>query len=115
MHQWTDVISRAQQGNPAPDRRIEKTPDEWRKQLTAEQFRVTRLAGTERAFSSAMCSLFEPGRYRCVCCGTELFDAANKFESGTGVTWTRAWSAAASSAPSSVSPAGRPSRRCRWP
>jgi len=84
MHQWTDVISRAQQGNPAPDRRIEKTPDEWRKQLTAEQFRVTRLAGTERAFSSAMCSLFEPGRYRCVCCGTELFDAANKFQSGSG-------------------------------
>ena len=84
MHQWTDVISRAQQGNPAPDRRIEKTPDEWRKQLTAEQFRVTRLAGTERAFSSAMCSLFEPGRYECVCCGTELFDSGAKYDSRSG-------------------------------
>lgn len=84
MHQWTDAISRALQGNPAPDRRVEKTPTEWRQQLTTEQFRVTRQAGTERAFSSDMCNLFEPGRYRCVCCGTELFDAENKFDSGSG-------------------------------
>ena len=42
------------------------------------------MAGTERAFSSGMCSLFQPGRYACACCGTALFDSASKFESGTG-------------------------------
>jgi methionine-R-sulfoxide reductase len=45
---------------------------------------VTRKHGTERAFSSEMCSLFEPGKYRCVCCQTLLFDAETKFDSGTG-------------------------------
>jgi methionine-R-sulfoxide reductase len=45
---------------------------------------VTRHAGTERPFSSEMCSLFEPGIYACRCCGTVLFDAQQKFESGTG-------------------------------
>ena len=64
--------------------RIEKTDAEWRSQLTQEQYRITRQKGTERAFSSAMCSLFEPGLYACVCCDTLLFDAREKFESGTG-------------------------------
>ena len=45
---------------------------------------MTREKGTERPFSSPMCSLFEPGRYACVCCGTLLFDSEEKFESGTG-------------------------------
>jgi peptide-methionine (R)-S-oxide reductase len=85
MLNWTEVLSRANSGrNPAPDRRVEKTADEWRRQLSAAQFQVTRQAGTERPFSSEMCSLFEPGRYACVCCGTVLFDATHKFESGTG-------------------------------
>ena len=57
---------------------------EWREQLSEEEYRVTRQAGTERAFSSEMCGLFEPGIYACVCCGTELFDANNKFESHSG-------------------------------
>lgn len=52
--------------------------------LTQEQFRVTRLHGTERAFSSAMCERFEPGKYRCACCGSTLFDSEEKFDSGTG-------------------------------
>jgi methionine-R-sulfoxide reductase len=52
--------------------------------LTPEQYHITREHGTERAFSSEMCSLFAPGRYVCVCCGTVLFDAGEKFESGTG-------------------------------
>lgn len=84
MLKWTDVIRFAQKGNPAPDTRVEKTEEEWKEQLGDEQFRVTRLKGTERAFSSDMCSLFEPGQYSCVCCGTLLFDASEKFESGTG-------------------------------
>lgn len=84
MQNWNDVVARARGNNPPPDRRVEKTDAEWRAQLTPEQFRITRLAGTERAFSSDMCSLFEPGIYRCVCCGTELFDAGDKFESHSG-------------------------------
>lgn len=84
MLTWRDVLRMASEGAPAPERRVEKTEDEWRRQLTAEEFRVTRQAGTERAFSSAMCSLFEPGIYACRCCGTVLFDASQKFESGTG-------------------------------
>jgi len=84
QHTWTDVLSRAHGRNPAPPQRVEKTPDEWRRQLTPVQFQITRLAGTERPFSSEMCGLFEPGLYACVCCGTVLFDANHKFESHSG-------------------------------
>lgn len=84
MINWNDVIKYANQGNLTPPFRIEKSDSEWSKILTPEEFRVTRQKGTERAHSSEMCSLFEPGKYACVCCGTELFDATEKFESGTG-------------------------------
>ena len=84
MLNWRDVLKLADQGNLKPDRVVTKTDAEWREQLTPEQYRVTRQKGTERPFSSAMCSLFEPGRYACVCCDSLLFDAEKKFESGTG-------------------------------
>jgi methionine-R-sulfoxide reductase len=84
MLTWLDVMQRVNRGNPQPDRVVTKTADAWRAELTPEQFQVTREKGTERAFSSPMCSLFEPGQYACVCCGTLLFDSAQKFESGTG-------------------------------
>ncbi|MCU7874937.1 MAG: peptide-methionine (R)-S-oxide reductase MsrB [Candidatus Thiodiazotropha sp. (ex Lucinoma borealis)] len=84
MLTWREVIQFANQGNPAPDRKVEKNDAEWREQLTPEAFSVTRQNGTERAFSSQMCGLFEPGRYACVCCDTLLFDAQQKFDSGTG-------------------------------
>ena len=84
MRSWTDVLAFAERGSPTPPRRVERADDEWRRQLTPEQYQVTRRRGTEPPFSSAMCSLFEPGRYACVCCGTILFDADEKFESGTG-------------------------------
>lgn len=84
MLMWSDVLEIVRQGNPVPPRRVERTDEEWRTRLTPEQYRVTRRRGTEPPFSSAMCSLFEPGLYACVCCGTVLFDAAEKFESGTG-------------------------------
>ncbi|MEH6567206.1 MAG: peptide-methionine (R)-S-oxide reductase MsrB [Halopseudomonas sp.] len=77
-------MARAANGNPEPEQRVSKSDAEWREQLSDEQYRVTRQAGTERAFSSEMCSLFEPGIYACVCCGTELFDASHKFESHSG-------------------------------
>jgi peptide methionine sulfoxide reductase msrA/msrB len=84
MLKWLDILKFANNGNPTPARRVEKTLAEWKQQLTEEEFRVARLRGTERPHSSEMCSLFEPGRYACVCCGTVLFDAGEKFDSGTG-------------------------------
>jgi methionine-R-sulfoxide reductase len=84
MLQWADILTLARQGNPVPPARVERTDAEWRARLTPERYQVTRRRGTERAFSSELCSLFEPGRYACVCCDTLLFDASQKFESGTG-------------------------------
>ncbi|MCX6365713.1 MAG: peptide-methionine (R)-S-oxide reductase MsrB [Armatimonadetes bacterium] len=81
---WSNLIAFATTGNPKPNRVVEKTESEWRAQLTAEQFYVTRQHGTERAFSSELCSRFEAGIYACVCCNTVLFDSAEKFDSGTG-------------------------------
>jgi peptide-methionine (R)-S-oxide reductase len=81
---WRDVVELAERGNVPPPRRVEKSDAEWRALLTPEQYAIARAKGTERPFSSEMCTLFEPGRYHCVCCDTPLFDAATKFDSGTG-------------------------------
>ncbi|MGH9418448.1 MAG: peptide-methionine (R)-S-oxide reductase MsrB [Thermoanaerobaculia bacterium] len=64
--------------------KIQKTDDEWRKQLTPEQFRIARKAGTEPAFTGKYNASKEPGIYNCVCCGNALFDSGDKFDSGTG-------------------------------
>ena len=64
--------------------KITKSDAEWRAELTPEQYRVLREKGTERAFSGELWDEHRPGTYRCAGCGTELFDAATKFESGTG-------------------------------
>lgn len=63
---------------------IMKTDDEWRRELTSEQYHVTREHGTERAFTGPHWNEKRAGRYSCVCCGTALFSSATKFESGTG-------------------------------
>lgn len=84
MLKWPDVMRIGKEGNPAPERRVVKTEAEWKAQLSPEEYQVTREAATERPYSSAMCVRFEPGIYACVCCGTVLFDAATKFDSGTG-------------------------------
>lgn len=81
---WNEVVRLARDGNPAPPRRDIRPEEEWRALLPGDVFQVARLRGTERPFSSPMCSLFVAGRYACACCGTELFDSASKFESGTG-------------------------------
>ena len=64
--------------------KIEKSEQEWREQLTPEQYEVTRNAGTERAFTGPYWDEKTEGMYRCVCCGTELFSSDTKFDSGTG-------------------------------
>ena len=61
-----------------------KTEEQWQKELTPEQFHVTREKGTERAFTGEYWNNHEKGTYKCVCCGNELFSSDTKFDSGTG-------------------------------
>ena len=63
---------------------MKKSDKEWATELTPEQFRVTREKGTERAFTGEYWNSKEPGTYRCVCCGAELFKSETKFDSGSG-------------------------------
>jgi len=64
--------------------KVRKTEEDWRRELTPEQYRVTREKGTERAFTGEYRDFKEEGVYRCVGCGTPLFDSRTKFDSGTG-------------------------------
>jgi peptide-methionine (R)-S-oxide reductase len=64
--------------------KIRKSDDEWRAQLTQEQYRVTRKKGTERAFSGEYDKSKTKGTYQCVGCGNPLFRSEQKFDSGTG-------------------------------
>ena len=81
---WKDVIHYATKGNPIPDRIVTKTDAEWKAQLTEEEYQITRLKGTERAFSGEHCSTYETGKYNCTCCNTALFDSGIKFNSKSG-------------------------------
>ena len=69
--------------------KIVKSDEEWRKQLSPAAYDVTRKEGTEMAFSGAYWNLHEKGVFRCICCGTAVFSAATKFDSGTG--WPSFW------------------------
>jgi peptide-methionine (R)-S-oxide reductase len=64
--------------------KVTRSDEEWRAQLSDEQYRVTRHGGTERAFTGQYWDNHEPGVYACVCCGEPLFDADSKFDSGSG-------------------------------
>jgi len=69
--------------------KIHKTDEEWRAQLTPEQYYITRQKGTEPAFSGALYGNHDDGIYRCVACNAELFRSDEKFESGSG--WPSFW------------------------
>lgn len=69
--------------------KVHKTEDQWKKQLTPLQFEVTRLAGTERAFTGPLNKEYATGLYRCIDCDNALFDSKTKFDSGTG--WPSFW------------------------
>jgi peptide-methionine (R)-S-oxide reductase len=75
-------------GKPKQER-VVKTDEEWKKELTPEQYRVTRQKGTELKGSGKYAHTKDDGIYTCVCCGQPLFDAKTKYESGTG--WPSFW------------------------
>jgi len=64
--------------------KVKKSEEEWRKELTPEQYEVVRNKGTEAPFTSELNDVKEPGQFVCVACGQPVFDAENKFDSGTG-------------------------------
>lgn len=73
----------------APAKKVVKSDEEWRKLLSPEQYRVTRLKGTERPYTNKYDHHFEKGSYHCIGCDTELFKSTTKFDSGCG--WPAFW------------------------
>ncbi len=67
-----------------PVKKIKKTESEWKQELTAEQYEITRNKGTERAFTGEYNNCKDEGVYRCSSCGQELFDSKTKYDSGSG-------------------------------
>jgi peptide-methionine (R)-S-oxide reductase len=73
---------------------VVKSDEEWRKQLTPDEYEITRNAGTERPFTGTLLNVHDKGVFRCICCDNALFSASTKFDSGTG--WPSFWAPIAS-------------------
>ena len=84
MLTWKNIMDFVVNGNPKPDKRVEKTEDEWKILLTKDQYKITRKKGTEAPGTGDLCYRFDEGQYNCICCGTPLFDSTIKYESKSG-------------------------------
>lgn len=84
MLRWIDVLYYAKYSNPEPYRRVDKTEEEWKAQLTPAQYHVMREKGTERPYRNAYCSSYEPGVYVCIGCESLLFNASTKYHAISG-------------------------------
>ena len=84
MITWKKIKNFIEEGSPRSETKVNKTETEWKELLSEEVFYITRRAGTEHAFSSEMCSKFEPGLYACACCDNLLFNASEKYDSQSG-------------------------------
>jgi len=72
-----------------PDRKISKSEEEWKQELTDQQYQITREGGTEMAFTGKYYNNKNTGKYHCVCCGEPLFSSDEKYDSGSG--WPSFW------------------------
>lgn len=79
----------AMEKNAAMTHKVQKSEDEWKKQLSPEQYAITRQKGTERAFTGKYYDCHKEGVYKCVCCGADLFSSKEKYDSGSG--WPSFW------------------------
>ena len=77
---------------PSTPREVQNSAAEWKTILTCDQYRITREAGTERAFTGEYVNTKDDGTYRCVCCDAVLFDSSAKYDSKSG--WPSFWEAA---------------------
>ncbi len=89
IEQPSAAVCDSQLGQETGMDKVRKTDEEWRRQLTPEQYRVMRQQGTEQAFTGAYYNNHEKGMYRCMACGAELYSSETKFDSGTG--WPSFW------------------------
>ena len=84
MMTWQKILNYSDSGNLKPDRKIVLDDKTWKEKLTPEQYQIARKKSTESPFTAQNCAIFEKGIYQCVCCQSLLFDAQEKYDSGSG-------------------------------